>query len=206
MKKTFTLSKILLIIMLTLAFSFTSCKGNKEDEGRKRQATNCDFKVNFWFDDNVLDIFDVMINFTEHDGNVVSEVVTRENTVKGISSSNEDMIEVGAPASSELNHFSKEFNDKTFPTSLSYQVVYTLKDNPKESCFYLEDKVLKCDLAYYNEHQCTNDLGVRLADFMYSRMLIGLEKENIGKWLEIQSKVYYKVQVDSDGYLVTDKE
>lgn len=208
MKKTSTVIQRLLAITL-LVIVFTSCNDKNKDEGTEKetkQATSCDFKVNFWFNDSMFDIFDIMINFTEHNGNVVSEVVTKDKTIVGVSSSNEHVLEIDAPASSSLNYFSKEFKDNTFPTSMTYQVIYTLKDNLEESCFYKEEDVLKCDLAYYNEHQCENNFGKRLANSMYSRMAIGMEKDNIEKWLEIQSKIYYQIQIDSDGCLVTDKE
>lgn len=205
MKKT-SIKILLSLTMVLFVLSFTSCKKNKEETTERKQATSCDFTVNFWFNDNMLDIFDIMINFTEHDGYVTSEIITKDKTTTGISSSNEDMLELEAPASSTLNHISKKFNDNGFPTSLTYQVIYTLKDNPKESCFYKENDVLKCDLAYYNEHQCINDLGTKLVNSMHSRMVIGMEKENIEKWIEIQSKIYYKVEIDSDGYLVKENE
>ncbi len=191
--------KNLIIVLLAVVMLF-SCDRNGDDEPQK--ATSGNFTINLWFSDEVLAIFDVSAVFTDYAGNVVTEVVTTENTVTGVTTTNMDLLEEGSPLPEELNCFTKEFKNQKFPTSLSYQLVYALKDNVDDSYFYDENGISKCDIAYCYEQKCVNNFSQPLINNLFSRVIIGLERNNIDRWSEIQSKIYHKMEIDADGIVI----
>lgn len=194
--------KNLIIALLGVVMLF-SCDGNEENVPQK--ATSGNFTINLWLSDEILAIFDVNAVFTDYAGNVVTESITDENTMSGVTTDNIHLLEELSPLPEDMKCFTKKFENQNFPTSLTYQLFYSLKENPDESCFYNINGVMMCDIAYCYEQICVDNFGSQLAENMFSRVIIGLTKESIDEWVEIQSKIYHKIEIDADGVVTINK-
>lgn len=192
----------LCFVALFAMFIGSSCKEPVEPEQPK--PTSGDFVINLWFSNVMLGVFDVNVIFTDYEGNVFTENITGANTALGVSSTNEHLLEENAPLPSQLRCYTREFEDVKFPTMLSYQIQYSLKDNPQTDYYYFEDGVLKCNMAYYYENKCITDINTTIIDDMYARYIVGQPISNFENWIDIQSKIFYTLKVDANGNVVNE--